>query len=237
MQQKLIDQWINALLTRFTLSKSETLQTLEEQRYIRQDAVNKRDLVNYLHDVLQLIKRLDYSKHEDLIMTYLRLNEILQMQFSLSHEIVSIFNMMILLNIKKSAWYQMYKNFSRSLDRESESRSELDKTSYRSYNLLIKSNYQSSARLSPRQIIYSIAAHFVDDEWEYDSINDIYHVVVQLFHFLNHILRNQDNTHDEDDAYVNWVNASSDHRCSHDECTHYHDWFSYMSWYFHIYKF
>ncbi len=105
MQQKLIDQWINALLTRFTLSKSETLQVLEKQRYIRQNAVNKRNLVKYLHDVLQLIKRFEYFENEDLIMTYLRLNEILQMQFSSSHEIVSISNMMTLLNIKKDAWY------------------------------------------------------------------------------------------------------------------------------------
>jgi hypothetical protein len=88
-----------------------------------------------LHDVLQLIKRLDYFEHEGLIMTYLRLNEVLQMQFSPSHEMISISSMIMLLNVKKDAWYQMYKNFSRSLERNSE------KTSYQSYNQLNRSNY------------------------------------------------------------------------------------------------
>jgi hypothetical protein len=79
------------------------LQALEKQRYTRQNAVNKRDLVNYLHDVLQLTKRLEYFENEGLIMAYLRLNEALQVQFPPSHEIASISNMAILLNIKKGA--------------------------------------------------------------------------------------------------------------------------------------
>jgi hypothetical protein len=105
----------------------------------------------------------------------------------------------------------MYKNFDRFLS---------EKTSYDQLN---RSNDQSSARSLPRQITYSTAAHFVDDEWEYDSINDTYHAAVQSFHFLDHISRNQDNTHDEDDAYANWANASSDYRCTHNDCTYYHD--------------
>jgi uncharacterized membrane protein len=49
MQQRFIDQWINAFVARFTFNKSETPQTLEKQRYIKQDAANKRNSVDYLH--------------------------------------------------------------------------------------------------------------------------------------------------------------------------------------------
>jgi hypothetical protein len=121
------------------------------------------------------------------------------MQFSLSDEIVNIFNMIIFLNIKKSAWYYMYKNFSRSSNRELES----DKTSYQSYNQSNRFNYQFSARSSFRQINYSIATHFVNDEWEYDFVIDTYHVVIVSSHFLDHISRKQDNSHDKDDIYAN----------------------------------
>jgi hypothetical protein len=221
MQQRSIDQWINALVARFIFSKSETLQTLEKQRYIRQDAVNKRDFVNYLHDVLQLTKRLDYFEHEDLTMTYLRLNEALQMQFPPSHEMTEISNMIMLLNVKKNAWYQMYKNFNRPLE----------KSSYQSYNQLIRSNYQSPLRPPPRQQIYPAAAHFADDEWNYDLVNDTYHAASAMRspHLFDHISRSQGNTHDEVYVYVNWINASPDHRCSHAGCSHYHDWFMRFS--------
>jgi hypothetical protein len=56
-----------------------------------------------LHDVLQLTKRLDYSEQEGLTMAYLRLNEALQVQFPPPHEMVSISNMVMLLNVKKDA--------------------------------------------------------------------------------------------------------------------------------------
>jgi hypothetical protein len=216
MQQESIDQWINALVARFILSKSETLQTLEKQRYIRQDAINKKNPIDYLHDVLQLIKRLDYFEHEGLIMTYLRLDKALQMQFPFSHEMVSIFNMIMLLNVKKNAWYQMYKNFNRFPEKTS-------------YSQLIRSNYQSPLRSPPRQQTYPAAAHFAnDDEWDYDFVNDTYHAVVQSSHPPGHTSRSQGNTHDDSSAYVNWVNASADHRCNHTGCTHYHDWFFYI---------
>jgi hypothetical protein len=211
MQQGPIDQWINALVARFTPSKSETLQALEKQRYTRQDAANKRDPVDYLHQVLQLTKRLGYSEHEGLTMAYLRLDEALQVQFPPPHEMTGISNMVMLLNVKKGAWYQMYKNFGRPPHSEKSS-----------YSQPIRSNYQPT-RPSPRQVSYPAAAHFADDGWDYDPVNDTYHAAVQPPHPPGHTPRNQGNTHDGSSAYANWVNASADHRCSHTGCTHYHD--------------
>jgi hypothetical protein len=218
MQQGPIDQWINALVARFTPSKSETLQALEKQRYTRQDAANKRDPVDYLHQVLQLTKRLGYSEHEGLTMAYLRLDEALQVQFPPPHEMTGISNMVMLLNVKKGAWYQMYKNFSRPPERNS------DRTSYQSYNQPNRSNYHPPIRPPPRQSTYPAAAHFAEDDgWDYDPVNDTYHAAVQPPHPPGHTPRSQGNTHDGASAYANWVNASADHRCSHTGCTHYHD--------------
>ncbi len=97
----------------------------------------------------------------------------------------------------------MYKNFSRSLDRGSESGSGLIKSSYQSYNQPVRSNYQSPTRPPPRQITYPAAVHFAADGWEYDPINDTYHAAVQPPHPPDHTPRNQGNTHDEGDAYAN----------------------------------
>jgi hypothetical protein len=149
-------------------------------------------------------------------MTYLRLNEALQVQFSSSHEMTGISNMIMLLNVKKSAWYQMYKNFGRS---------PFEKTSYQSYNQPTRSNYQPPSRPPPRQT-YPATAHFAeDDEWDYDPVNDTYHAVSAMKppHPPGHTPRNQGNTHDGASAYANWVNASPDHKCNHAECSHYHD--------------
>ena len=237
MQQESIDEWIKALLTRFIPTKIETLRQLKRQKYTRHDAVSRKDSVDYLHEVLRLIKLLDYSESEGLTMAYLRLKEILQMQLPSPHEISTVAQMMILFNIKKDAWYDMYRNFTRSSDSTSYFSYRQRSSSTSSQQNIYQKSSSSSQQRSQRQITYSqhprysrveVDAYFVndkDDEWEYDSVVDTYFLADQSHHSSGHTPRAQENTHDGDDeeAYVNWAKMASDHRCNHQNCTHYHD--------------
>ena len=236
MQQESIDEWIQTLLTRFTLIKIETLRQLKRQKYTRHDAESRKNSVDFLHEILRLTRLLDYSESKDLIMTYLRLKKTLQMQLSPSNEISTVSQMMMLFNIKKNVWYEMYRNFTRSSDSSTSyffnyrQRSSLSSSSQQ--NIYQKSSSSNQSR-SQRQITYSQQSHraeayFVndkDDEWEYDSMIDTYFLADQSSHSPEHTSRAQGNTHDEDgdETYVNWAKMISDHRCNHQNCTHYHE--------------
>ena len=91
------------MLTRFILIKIETLRQLKRQIYSRHDAVSRKNSVDYLHEILRLIKLLDYSESEGLIMTFLRLKKTLQIQLSPPYEISTVGQMMMLFNIKNDA--------------------------------------------------------------------------------------------------------------------------------------
>ena len=105
MQQESIDGWIKVLLTRFTSIKTEILRQLERQKYTRHDAVSRKDPVDYLHEVLRLIKLLDYSESEGLTMAYLRLEETLQVQLPPPHEISTVGQMVMLCNHQNCTHY------------------------------------------------------------------------------------------------------------------------------------
>ena len=236
MQQGSIeDGWIKALLARFTPTKTETLRQLERQKYTRHDAGSRKDPVDYLHEVLRLTKLLGYSESEGLTMAYLRLEETLQIQLPPPHEISTVGQMVMLLNIRKDAWYGMYRNFTRPPDSTTYS------SNYRQRPSLPPPSQQNTYQKPPppgqprpqRQITYPqqphrAGAYFVDDkgdEWEYDSVGDTYFLASQPPHPPGHTPRAQGNTHDGggEEAFVNWAKVAPGHRCNHQNCTHYHD--------------
>ena len=134
--------------------------------------------------------------------------------------------MMMLFNIKKDAWYEMYRNFIRSSD--SSTIYFFNFFSYRQRPSSPSGQSRPQRQITYPQQSHRAGAYFVndkDDEWEYDSMVDTYFLASQSHHPSGHTSRAQGNTHDGggEEAYVNWAKVASGHRCNHQNCTHYHD--------------
>lgn len=111
-----IQAWINALGQRFRPSPALMLQQLEQTHYTRADAANKRDPVEFLHEILRLTRHDNRPDTERVTIAYIHFESQLRMNLIPPHEATGIPEFIEQLEAKKHAWYEAYQNFGKRKD-------------------------------------------------------------------------------------------------------------------------
>lgn len=104
----LITLWCNAFIARFGPSHKELVARLEVCQYTRKDAANRKDVTEFIQEVMKITKYLQWPQQDGLMTAFHHFEAGLQRDLNPPSDLTSFIKQ---VQLRQEAWYQVYVAF------------------------------------------------------------------------------------------------------------------------------